>query len=71
MMFGYWVLYMNTVDRENSTTKSANTCPFIELLGLYLISKDSSWVPHLAIQPVKSNIFNSDCKGYLVNTYMV
>ena len=36
----------------NSATKSARTCPFTEVRGMYLISKARKIVPHLAIIPV-------------------
>ena len=36
-------------------------------LGLYLISNDPNRVPHLAIQPVKLDLFN-DYKGYSIRT---
>ena len=36
----------------NSATKSARTCPFKEVRGMYLISKALRIVPHLAILPV-------------------
>ena len=56
---------------ENSATKSARTCPFIELRGLYRMSKEPNRVPHLAIRPVKSDLFNNDSKGYLIKTNTV
>ena len=45
----------------NSAMKSARTYPFTKFRGLYLMSKEPSRVPHLAIQPVKSDLLNSDC----------
>ena len=51
--------------------KSARTYPFTELLDLYLVLKELSRVPHLVIQPVKSDLFNNDCKGYSAKTNMV
>ena len=50
----------------NFAMKSARTCPFTELRGLYLMSKEPSRVPHLAIWPVKSDLLNSDYRGYSV-----
>ena len=58
----------NSLCRENSATKSARTWTFTELLGLYHISKEPNRVPHLAIMPVKLDLFNKDCKGYSVRT---
>ena len=52
---------------ENYTTKSARTWPLTKLLGLYFISNDSCLIPHLAILPVKSDLFNKDCNGYSVS----
>ena len=36
----------------NSVTRSARTCPFIEVRGMYFISKAPRIVPHLATLPV-------------------
>ena len=51
--------------------KSARTCPFTELRGLYLMSKEPSQVTHLAIRPVKSDLFNNNYKGDSVRTNIV
>ena len=41
-------------DSVNLATKSARTCPFTEVRGMYLMSKAPRMVPHLAILPVLS-----------------
>ena len=56
---------------ENLATKLARTWPFTAFRGLYRMSKDPSHVPHLAILPVKSDLFNNDCNGYSVKTNTV
>ena len=56
---------------ENFAMKLARTCPFTEFYGLYLMLKEPSQVPHLAIRPVKSDLFNNDCRGYSVRTNIV
>ena len=57
--------------RENYAMKSARTCLFTELHGLYLMLKEPNQVPHLAIWFVKSDLFNNDCRGYSVRTNTV
>ena len=56
---------------ENSAMKSARTWPLIAFCGLYRMLKDPSCVSHLAILPVKSDLFNNDCNGYSIKTNTV
>lgn len=54
----------------NSAIKSANTWPLMEFLGLFRMSNVRSLVPHLAILLVKSDLFQSDCRGNSISTHL-
>ena len=55
----------------NSMTKSARTCPFIEVFGLYLMSNSLSSMAHFISLPETSGLCNTCFIGYSVGTYMV
>ena len=69
--FSTWQTIPSSFLGENSVMKSARTWPFIAFRGLYRMSKEPSRVLHLAILPVKSDLFNNDCNGYSVMTNTV
>ena len=45
-------IFSSSVPSENFVTRSANTCPFIVVWGMYLISTAHNIVPYLAILPI-------------------
>ena len=55
----------------NSATKSARTYPFMEVRGMYLISKAPRIVPHLAILPALSALQSMVLSGSWVKTTIV
>ena len=55
----------------NSMTKSAKTCPFIPVFGLYLMSNSLSSMAHFIRLPETSGLCNTYFIGYSVGTSMV
>ena len=55
----------------NFMTKSAKTCPFIAIFGLYLISNLLSSMAHFISLPEVSGLCSTCFIGYFVGTYMV
>ena len=49
----------------------ASTCPLIDILGLYLMSKAARDIPYLAILLKKSAHLSKDYKGCFVSTITV
>ena len=52
-------------------TKSARTCPFIAVFGLYLMLNSLSSMAHLISLPETSGLCNTCFIGYFVGTSMV
>ena len=55
----------------NSMTKSAKTCPFIAVFGLYLMSNSLSSMTHFISLLEVSGLCNTCFIGYYVGTSMV
>ena len=55
----------------NSMTKSAKTCPFIIVFGLYLMSKSLIFMAHFISLPEVSGLCNTYFIRYSVGTSMV
>ena len=55
-------------DDANSMTKSAKTCPFIAVFGLYLISNSLSSMAHFISLPEVSGLCSTCFIGYSVGT---
>ena len=55
----------------NSMTKSAKTCPFIAIFGLYLRSNSLSSIAHFISLPYVSGLCNTCFIRYYVGTSMV
>ena len=55
----------------NSMMKSAKTCPFIAIFGLYLISNSHSSMTHFISLPEVFGLCNTCFIGYYVGTSMV
>ena len=55
----------------NSMTKSAKTCPFFAVFGLYLMSNSLSSMAHFFSLPEVSGLYNTCFIGYSVGTSMV
>ena len=55
----------------NSMMKSAKICPFIVVLGLYLMSNSLSSIAHFISLPEVSSLCSICFIGYLVGTSMV
>ena len=73
--FPWAILYLKNhllvVFRRKLRNEISKDLALTELCGLYRMSKEPNRVPHLAIQPVKSDLFNNDCKGYSVRANTV
>ena len=55
----------------NSMTKSAKTCPFIVVFGLYLMSNSFSSMAYFISLPEVSGLCNTCFIGYSVGTSIV
>ena len=55
----------------NSMTKSAKTCPFSTVFGLYLMSNSLTSMAHFISLPEVSGLCNTCFIGYYVGTSMV
>ena len=65
-----WASVSGSID-ANSMTKTAKTCPFMAVFGLYLISNSISSMTHFISLPEVSGLCNTCFIGYSVGTYMV
>ena len=65
-----WASLVGSAD-ANSMTKSAKTCPFIAVFGLYLISNSLSSMAHFINLPEVSGLCNTCFIGYYVGTSIV
>ena len=67
---GAWVFSVGSAE-VNSMKKSAKTCPFIAVFGLYLMSNLLSSMAHFISIPEVSGLCNTCFIGYSVGTSMV
>ena len=58
-------------DDANSMTKSAMTCPFIAVFGLYLISNSLNSMAYFISLPEVSGLCNTCFIGYSIGTSIV
>ena len=65
-----WASLAGSAD-ANSMTKSAKTCCFIAVFGLYLISNSLSSMAHFISFPEVSSLCNTCFIGYYVGTSIV
>ena len=65
-----WASLVGSAD-VNSMMKSAKTCAFIAVFGLYLISNSLSSMAHFIILLEVSGLCNTCFIGYSIGTYMV
>ena len=65
-----WASVSGSID-ANSMTKSAKTCPFMAVFGLYQISNSLSSMAHFISLPEVSGLCNTCFIGYSVGTSIV
>ena len=65
-----WASLAGSAD-ANSMTKSAKTCPFITVFGLYLISNSLSYIAHFISLLEVSGLCTTCFIGYYVGTFIV
>ena len=64
-----WVFLVSSAE-VNSMTKSAKTCPFMAVLGLYLMSNSLSSMVYFISLPEVSGLCSTCFIGYFVGTSM-